>query len=428
MKSTKLIFISFLLLPLFFISCEETINNYDKSIIITDSLRWDNYDDLVKVVSDVPAGILTYSELEKIPRGTIMKLRVNREDFEVWEVYVVFDAVYRENNERLILCHTPSIFPIGSGDSGSPLLTTDGKVVGILCYGYSGNSNDFIARAVEDVLNIQNNNSSQSSNSALHDLVSPVFYVSGFNKQAAERYPSLNNLFKDFTIIKNEPINSSKQLYKTSNEITIPGSSISVSYITGDYITASAIGTLSFIKEELLFAFGHDFHPFTAAPTFLASTKSFIKSSNISFKMSEPTTQFIGSFVKNDFNGILINKFTTPQVADIQTNCSYKGKSVFSYNHKLSISPDIDFDKTLATDLSCYLIYLNALIPNNIQNKQLSANCNLEIITEKEIRKITFSVNGSGIDWAIYNYITSNVDLIIAENKIKSYSLSVELY
>jgi len=185
---------------------------------------------------------------------------------------------------------------------------------------------------------------------------------------------------------------------------------------------------LSFIKEELLFAFGHDFHPFTAAPTFLASTKSFIKSSNISFKMSEPTTQFIGSFVKNDFNGILINKFTTPQVADIQTNCSYKGKSVFSYNHKLSISPDIDFDKTLATDLSCYLIYLNALIPNNIQNKQLSANCNLEIITEKEIRKITFSVNGSGIDWAIYNYITSNVDLIIAENKIKSYSLSVELY
>ncbi|MGE5806199.1 MAG: hypothetical protein ACM34M_10435 [Ignavibacteria bacterium] len=428
MFNSKSFIVSFLPAILVFSSCSDTITNYyDKHTTIIDSLRWDNYKDIADIVTDVPSSIFTYSEMSSLQRGTIMKLRVNREDYQVWEVDVVFDALYREGSERLILCHTPSVFPIGAGDSGSPLLTPEGKVAGILCYGYYGNSNDFAARAIEDVINIDGSTAASGSNSGLFTVIQPLYITTGLNKEAAERYPSIKSLIEKSTITKENPVQNKQGFFKTSQNLTIQGSSIAIIYVSGDFVLAGAVGTISYFLNEKIYAFGHEYLTFAAAPAYLASAKSFISSYDRSIKMAEPSNELVGSFVKNHYNGILIDRNAVPQVVKLNTICSIKGENIFSYNHQLSNSLNFDSDVITSSDLSCYLIYLRALESNNLSNINMKANCNLEIITDKDSFAVPFFVEGQGIDWAIYSYISQNIQFNDNERRLMNFNLTVSL-
>ena len=171
-------------------------------------------------------------------------------------------------------------------------------------------------------------------------------------------------------------------LSKIADDLAIPGSSIAVIYISGDYINEGAIGTMSYFGNGNIFAFGHDFDPFLAAPTYLASTSSFIKSSIESFKMSMPSTQLIGSFVKDDYNGMLIKQNVVPLVANLRTNCSINGQSVFSYNHQISNTPNFENDKELAMNLSSYLIYVELYYLDKEEDSTV-ATCSAQIVTDQ---------------------------------------------
>jgi hypothetical protein len=418
-----LLFLSFALLLL---SCkDETVINYYQGVTAQDSSNRNGYNN-IHSVSNNPQSIITYADLQNFARGTVMTLRVNRNDFEVWEVNVVFDALYQEGSERLILCHSYDNFPVGAGDSGSPLLTSDGRIAGILCYGYSFNSNDFVARAIEDVLSIDTVSTSLSFTSPLYNIIQPVYIVSGFNAQAASRYTELGNVFGKATIRTDNAFLQRNTLSKIAGNLTIPGSSIAVMYISGDYLNVIAVGTMSYLSNENVFAFGHSYQAFLAAPTYLASTKSFIKTDEESFKMSESTNELIGSFVKNDFNGILIRKNVAPLIAEVNTNCSDGGKNIFSYHHQISNTPSFTYDKSLAADLSCYLLY-REIANRNKTADSVVATCNLQIATDQEIRNQTFVVQNYDIDMWIYYYIADSIQMAANSKELKTFNLSVDL-
>jgi hypothetical protein len=363
------------------------------------------------VVTNIPTAIISYADLTNLPRGTVMKLRVNRNSFEVWEVNVVFDALYSVGADRLILCHTASDFPIGAGDSGSPLLTSDGRIAGALCYGYEGNSNDFAARIIEDVLSIDTASVSSAPYSTSFSMIQPAYYLSGNGSQVSSRYPRLAAVLGLYTPQASQAsklVIKANNLSKIVDTLAIPGSSIAVMYISGDYYYEYAVGTMSYIGTDGIFAFGHSYDLFLAAPTYLATTGSFINSSIESQKMSEPSSQLIGSFVKNNYDGILIKPNVVPLVANLNTSCSIKGSSIFSYNHQISNTPSFSDDMALATELSCDLVYEN-LVSLNKEEDSIIATCSATIVTDQGTTNATFVLHNKEIDGSIYSYLEDSV-------------------
>jgi hypothetical protein len=434
---TSILFSSLIALFAFMqLSCDESItNNYGTGSTSSGTTTTD-----YTIVTDNPTSIITYANLTNYSKGTTMKLRVNRNGVDVWEVPVVFDGLYTVNPDRLILCHTNSDFPVGAGDSGSPLLTSDGRVAGILCYGYSGNSNDFVARAIEDVLSIDSLSVSSVFASTTFKKAQFVYVVSGYDAQAAARYPILGNILGQYTIQSSQPFVSgtacftqssnllakANALSQCTNNPVIPGSSIAVTYISGDYINEIAIGTMSYIGTGSMFAFGHSFQSFLAAPTYLASTASFIKSTGTSFKMSQPTTQFIGSFVKDDYNGILIKPNVNPSIASINTSCSINGTNVFSYNHQISNTQGFYNDFELAADLSCYLLYVR-LSSMSKEGDSTKATCTLQLVTDQGTQNTTFILTDRYIDTDIFYYIVDNIQAPANSKNLKTMNLSMNL-
>jgi hypothetical protein len=419
MCKSKFFFILILLIAYIQFSCKETVTN-----VSSDGLGGETTPH--RIVTNNPTSIISYADLANLQKGTTMKLRVNRNEFEVWEVYVKFDAIYREGSERLILCHSNSDFPIGAGDSGSPLLTSDDRVAGVLCYGYYGNSNDFIARAIEDVLGIDTAIVSKSPTPKLFNEIQPVYIVSGYNEIGGLRYPQLGTVLGKYTIQTEQPSLKKFSLLKTNENLAVPGSSISVMYISGDYVYASAIGTMSFRENGNIFAFGHSYDSFSAAPTFLACTKSFIQSNYRSFKMSEPTNQFIGSFVKNNYNGILIKENVQPLVANLTTSCAIDNQNAFLLHHQISNTTNFRYDRNLAADLSCYLIYQELIAQYKVQDTAI-ANCSLQIVSEQESKTTTFTVHEDNVDLYIYYYILDSIQTAANSKELKGFNLSVDL-
>jgi hypothetical protein len=419
----KTIIFSFIILSiaLLQLSCKEgaTSNYYQEAAPPTPH----------SIVTDNPTAIISYANLTNLPRGTVMKLRVNRNGFEVWELNVVFDALYSVGADRLILCHTASDFPIGAGDSGSPLLTSDGRIAGTLCYGYEGNSNDFAARAIDDVLSIDTASASSANYSSSFSVIRPAYYYSGNGLQVSSRYPRLTAVLGLSTPQVSQDsklVVRVNNLSKIADNHVIPGSSIAVMYISGDYYYEYAVGTMSYISADGVFAFGHSFDSFLAAPTYLASTSSFINSSIESQKMSEPSSQLIGSFVKNNFDGILIKPNVVPLVAKLNTSCSINGSSIFSYNHQISNTLSFSDDMYLATELTCDLVY-KKLVSLNKEEDSTVATCSAKIVTDQDTTNATFVLHSNEIDWSIYLYLENSVQVAGSSKELKQFNLSVDL-
>lgn len=412
--------ISLLITALLLMSCtDETVNNFPPGTVpgpTTSGIP----------VTDDPRTILPYSEMSLFTKGTVMKLRVNRTGSVVEEIPVIFDAVYREGIERLILCHTMPGTPVGSGDSGSPLMTSDGKIAGVLCYGYYYNSNDFIARAVEDVLAIDTLGTSSTTTSGNYTVMHPTVITTGILTGAMPKYSRLSSL------LGTAPSSIGPLArFTRSQKITaapIAGNSISVDYISGDVVSSSAIGTLSYHGTERSYAFGHSYYTFLAAPVRLAQNKAFITTGGGSFKMAEPTAERIGACVRNTANGILILNNTAPLAAALITTFTVDGSAPFTYHHFISNTPDFRYDQSLASDLSCYLLY-TYLYDQGRSNDSLHADCTLTVETEKGTQTRPLNIFNNDIDWRIY-YTLANDTLAVYKNAkyLKRFDLSMTVH
>lgn len=380
-----------------------------------------------KIVSDNPTSILSYSDLSSLPRGTKMKLRVNRRDFEIWEVDVSLDALYVSGRHRLILCHSPAGFPIGAGDSGSPVLTTDGKIAGILAYGYYGNSTDFAARVIEDILAVDTGTVSQyGSPPPSFEFIEPAYVGSGRELDVPARYAELSKRFGRNSNKVSERFPDESALQKVEDAAVIPGSSIAIVDLSGDYFDWIAVGTVSYVGENKYYAFGHPFYPYLAAPTYLATTGSFIVSNDVSFKMSQPTEQLVGAFTKDDYRGILIEKDVPPLVANLTTTCSANGQELFSYDHRMSNTLSFSSDRWWAMYISSYFVY-RAELEIGKQDDSLRAVCTATVASEMETKTKSFTLHDRWVDWRIYSYCYDSLQVNEASKELKQFDLSVNL-
>lgn len=354
-KHVKLLCIAFALGAFLFSCTKEVTNNYMQDAPPVGTT----------VTNNVTA-IMSFSDAEStLKKGDKLKLRVNRTGNKIEEYTIDFEGTYDFNGERLILCKTPEGLAVGQGDSGSPVLTADGKVVGILCYGYYFNNNQFCARAIEDVLEVGNteksaNTASNTSNSKFMPL-GTVNLAFGMNQEGLERYArnDKQGYLANFTQASGyeKPVNNNHKS-ASSNDI-IAGNSICVNLVSGDRVNFVATGTASYISDNKIYGFGHAFlgsKP-VAIPAFVADMKTMIESGDVAFKMSVPTETSIGGMIADEMEGILIDKNVEPAAFSVSTKITIGTDEANNDLHKIASFTNIDEEIYHAMNLPPYLVF-----------------------------------------------------------------------
>ncbi|MDG2280005.1 MAG: hypothetical protein P8L42_05190 [Flavicella sp.] len=311
-KTILLIFVSV------FVSCSEADTAADiqkvveeRIVTITGSLE--AQPSQVNITSN-PSEIISFNNVEDtFVKGDSLKLRINRDGVRVDEYDILFDGVYESNGERLVFCKTINGLVVGQGDSGSPVLDKNGKVIAILCYGFSFANHQFAARAIEDVQGVGSvQTSSEKSN---FNKLNLSYSVSGLSNEEFMSYISKDSIgrFDAYKKAKIEEQNSISgknvlSVKSTSQEEVIPGNSISLIELQGTYVNFYATGTASFVDESNIYGFGHSTSMSTGVPVYLSKMVTMIESEEIGYKLSLPTDVYLGKFIGNKQEGILIDK------------------------------------------------------------------------------------------------------------------------
>lgn len=235
------------------------------------------------------------------------------------------------------------------------------------------------------------------------EAIEPAYVGSGYDPDIPARYAELAKPFGRNATKANEVLNWGNGLQKSGDYPVVPGTSIAVVDMSGDYFDWVAVGTMSYVRDDMYYAFGRSFYPYLAAPTYVATTGSFIVSHGVSFKMSQPTEQLVGAFTKNDYRGILIQKDVPPLVANLTTTCSANGQVVFSYHHLMSNTQSFSSDRSWAAYLSGYFIYLGERALGK-QDDSLHAACTATVVSELETKTKSFTLYDRWVDWRIYQY------------------------
>ena len=326
----KLIFFGCLLLGILLTGC-----NKDSKETIRETVREVNNSELRgTVVTDSPTAILKFSELDYLKRGDTLKIRLNRQNEIVEEFTIYFEGLYHYQTDRYIFCRTPSNLPIGEGDSGSPILTPDGKIIGTLALGFFDNDNQFAATAIEDVMAVDSSNKpgpydhlGESTEIGL-SYFALGFKKDFFSKNNAYYTQEGHNKFKYYQTDQNA---STKSAGQSSLSNIIPGNSIAVMFVTGDVVQMGAIGTASFIKDNKIWAFGHPLNDEKPAripvysvdmTTLMVTHYADAQSTSNPYKIGVPTNNLIGTLTGDQEKGILIDKNVTPVTFTSRTNVS----------------------------------------------------------------------------------------------------------
>jgi len=359
------------------------------------------------VVNNNITARVTFSQVQGLVKGEKMKIRLNRTGFEVREYTAYFESATLVDGEQLIYCSIPGIV-IGSGDSGSPLYTKEGKLAGALCYGFSGDNHQFIARAIDDLLSISN--VTKSNNEAIdlanHGLypIESSYQCKGFTKEFINRLISRNpnNILSKYEVVNSsEVIPNSKLKINTVTNI-IPGMSATVIEGIGNLTLLGATGTISYIdKYDRMYAFGHhyskDYSPISA-PVFLADMKFFVDSYLESFKEADFTDQFIGSMTADSYYGVLFDPTAKELMYDSRIALKIYNNDSIIYSHTLSNNIVANYEYNMTANIASYGFYKNRTTLTGKYSKVTGT-----IITK--------TVGGTKTENISFNTLTSTIDL-----------------
>ena len=415
---------------LFQVSCEKNIiNNYQIEEKATKGT----------VVSNDLTEIATFYEVSQFSKGTSMKIRLNRNGTEIIEYPVQFDAIYEFENERLIFCRTPEDIRIGGGDSGSPLITEEGKIAGVLCYGFNDSNHQFAARAIEDLLAIESLTKPlilQRGNtlSYLRPIL-PAYIVSGFQNEFIQRYFN-NNEFKfpsNYCVLTQNYMPTGglckQTIYEGDN--LYPGNSIIFFEISGDIINTYLIATATYLNENKIYGVGHEcyLNPL-AAPTYLAKMITFIEADWLSSKIAVPTGNTIGSLIMDTPAGVLIDIETEPKEFAVKSTITLNEEEPKTYNHTVSSLKDISREQYLSSYISASLVY------DVIKYSYLdfaTAKGTITVTLDSTVFDTTFEFYSDdpysydGIDWKIYSFINDFLENHPRLN-ISEFNMNVQIY
>ncbi|MFN2452901.1 MAG: hypothetical protein ABR577_01635 [Pyrinomonadaceae bacterium] len=160
-------------------------------------------------------------------------------------------------------------------------------------------------------------------------------------------------------------------LAKTTEKTLLPGTSVSVQLVRGDYSIAAA-GTVTFRDGDRIYAFGHPFLSLGAAdmPMTEASVVTVIPNANNSFKLSVPG-EMVGAVSQDRATGIYGQLGHAPKMIPVHINMRTSRDKAETYNYEV------------ANDSFLTPLLLNLTIANTIN------------ATERSIGDSTISIQGN---------------------------------
>ena len=160
------------------------------------------------------------------------------------------------------------------------------------------------------------------------------------------------------------------RLAPTNDKTLLPGTSVSVQLVRGDYSIAAS-GTVTFRDDKRIYAFGHPFLSLGAAdmPMTEASVVTVIPNTNNSFKLSVPG-QMVGAISQDRATGIYGQLGQAPKMIPVKINLHTSRDRTETFNYEV------------ANDSFLTPLLLNITIYNTITS------------SERSVGDSTISVNG----------------------------------
>lgn len=316
--------------------------------------------DFVTTIEVNPDEIISFEDVKSTyKKGDILKLRVNRSGLIIEEHNIQFDGVYDSNGERLIFCKTISDLVVGQGDSGSPVLNSEGKIIAVLCYGFSDANHQFAARAIEDVLSVEKIEETEvSASKSSFETIDLSFSTLGMTEEDFSAYIENDDKgeFKNYRSSELEFGNKGELSSKSTSNSLISGNSISLCEVRGTVFNWCATGTASFVDEKNIYAFGHSSSIYNGAPVYLAKMVTLIESSYVSYKLSLPTDEYLGVLVADQTEGILIDREAERSVCEIITSIKIGDNEPVIDTHDVAQFEDAYNETYHALNLPRYLL------------------------------------------------------------------------
>lgn len=282
---------------------------------------------------------LTLDAVRAIKAGTMLKIRVNRFGTEVRDYAVQFDGVVEDPVEPLIaFTVTNTALIVGAGDSGSPLLTSDGKIIGNLRY-QAGDAN-FLAAPVNDVMKAGaaegSTRTTRSYRGQTYNLIAVSMVASGFSGnllKACKLDGKFNATSSALAVVQ-------RNAGRGTTVKPIAGQSVIVYDVYGDLAWAGAIGTACFNKDGLTYIFGHRYNDegATAIPAELAYLVQMPNTVGWgASKLAYSTGQSIGTDVFDRYNGNVIDPNAVAKTIAVTTNLVLNGDASHLYHHFVTV-------------------------------------------------------------------------------------------
>lgn len=246
--------------------------------------------------------------------------------------------------ESIASFETKNGMKIGFAYSGTPVYSVDGKISRVLFQGYQGAPTVFQARDINEMLPLLNESTwgafpPSSAKLATASEMKMPWCAKGLNSKFMNDY---KGIVQNEIIYANEFSRTASKLSALDSSAAgglLPGSTIAVNVVTGDYVNIYATGTLSYTKDgKRWLAFGH---PLDQTGRRNLPVSEVFTSSTIdagawgTFKDSYPVGPTIGALVYDSYKGVVIDTDKTPETTPVTAKVTMDGRSM-TWSHNVA--------------------------------------------------------------------------------------------
>ena len=191
--------------------------------------------------------------------------------------------------------------------------------------------------------------------------------------------------------------------------------SLALMIVDGDITQIGSIGTISFIKDNLYYAFGHSFlapGKDINLPAKLATTKTILDSSNYPMKLALPDGRTLGSLVLDNYMTVIIDNMSASKTVKLISEINFSN-DVKTFNQQVG---------KLNSNNYFYLAYTLTDILDYTLNREIVGGTitgNLKITDDNNNDNITNLNldNSSYITSTFYTNILNNLSKYENDNK-----------
>jgi len=307
-----------------------------------------------------------------LPIGTEMVVRTvwrgtKPQDFVV-KYFGIVDIVNSSFPMILLEASDPRLVQLGgavAGMSGSPIIYNE-KIVGALSWSFTSQAYPpfyFFATAIEDMLNPPYAAPSLASSRPLEyrgNRLAPIgisMMGHGFSpelqQKLVEKYPDVHVDFLE---------NNATGLTDITPAL-IPGGAIGVSLVVGEEVNYTGVGTVTFVDEEKVYAFGHSMEQYgnTELPFVAAEITSIISSLDNAFKIGKVGNEVLGTIYYDGFPCIIGEIDRQPDLFDTELVAHLLDGQVLTQQHRVAQVGLSDFEKYLYSATALFSPPLNRL-------------------------------------------------------------------